>query len=347
MLNILKSDFYKLKKSKAFWICTALCLVFGVLMVTAFHVEIQSDLSRFGPGDHDYDNALLKSQAASAVWGLEQFLPMNFNVLLVGVFIAVFVTSEFSYGTIKNTLSRGADRVKVFFSKFIVCGLAAVIMQTLFISALLTAGSIVWGFDPHGLSTPGSLLSVILSQMLAILSFAALFTFISTAMRSNGGSIATNIICSTMVSMLFTALSMLFGGNIVLNDYWIGGVVSKLATVTPASGDVAHGIIVTAAWGIASVLVGTTLFNKMDVILCFHAVYDILPANLNSVNQPFEQIPVNIIGDGVFFNQPHPAVNIVELFFELRRGLREFVKLRLFIPPLAFQLLRHHAKNIV
>lgn len=39
----------------------------------------------------------------------------------------------------------------------------------------------------------------------------------------------------------------------------------KLASVTSASGDVIHGVIVAAAWGIASMIIGTALFKKQDV----------------------------------------------------------------------------------
>ena len=265
MLNILKSDFYKLKKSKAFWICTTLCVVFGVFAVVAFQANIQRDLKFQNPADHDYVQALELTKHTSAVWGLEQFLPMNFNTLIVGVFISIFVTSEFSYGTMKNTLSRGAHRVKVFFSKIIVCGAAAIVMQVLFLSALLAAGSTVWGFDPQSISTTGSIIRVLLLQILVIIAFTTLFTFVSTAIRSNGGSIATNILCATMISTFFNALNILFNYKIVINDYWIGGVVSKLATFTPASGDILHGILVILAWGAASVLVGTALFKKLDV----------------------------------------------------------------------------------
>ena len=267
MLNIIKSDFYKLKKNKAFWICVALCVIFGILMVVAIQADMSMELQKGinNPMDSEYLSALAMSEQVSAIWALEYFLPLNFNTLIVGIFIAVFITSEFSYGTIKNTLSRGADRTKVFLSKFLVCGVAAVIMQILFITALIATGSVIWGFDPHGVASLGSLISVILSQLLVIVGFAALFTFISTTIRANGGSIMVNILCSTVISSLFSALGLLFGLKIAVNDYWLGGIVSKLATVTPAAGDVSQGIIVTLVWGIASLLAGTMLFQKMDV----------------------------------------------------------------------------------
>ena len=109
------------------------------------------------------------------------------------------------------------------------------------------------------------MLRMVLLQILLMLSYTSLFTFISMTMRSNGGAIATNILCSTMATYLFTALSMLFGGKVDLNNYWIGGAISKLSVVTPANGDAVQGIIIAIAWGIGAILVGTMLFRKLDV----------------------------------------------------------------------------------
>lgn len=265
MLNLLKSDFYKLKKSKAFWICTVLCVVFGIIMVAAIQMDLTKELANPNMDNPEYVQALEMSKNASGVWALNYFLPLGLNVIFIGVFIAIFVSTEFGYGTMKNALSRGADRIKVFLSKMIVCSCSSVVMLLVFMLAVLSAGSVAWGYDPQGVATFSNMLGLVLLQILLILAYTALFIFISMTMRSNGGAIATNILCATMATYLFTALSMLFGGKVDLNNYWIGGAVSKLATVTPVAGDVIQGIIVAIAWGIASILVGTTLFRKLDV----------------------------------------------------------------------------------
>lgn len=265
MLNILKSDFYKLKKSKAFWICTLLCIAFAVLMVTALQVGINRTLATPNPYDPEYTSMLEMSKQTSGIWALQYFLPMGFNIVFVGVFVAIFVSSEFGFGTMKNTLSRGAERIKVFFSKFVVCSCAALVMLCAFIIAMLTAGSIFWGFDPNGIVTFSGMLGMIALQSMLIIAFTALFVFISMTMRSGGGAIATNIICVTMASTLLGAISMLFGGSINLSDYWLSWGVSKLATLAPASGDVIQGVLIALGWGIVSLVVGTTLFKKIDV----------------------------------------------------------------------------------
>jgi len=264
MLNILKADFYKLKKNKAFFVCGILCFIFSILMIVSYEANLQSDL-KFEPTDHDYVRALEISGQTSAVWALKKFLPMNYNALLIGIFIAIFITSEFTYGTIKNTLSRGVARSKMFLSKFLVCSAAALFMQILFISMLLITSSIIWGYDPQGISSFSGLITVVLSQLLAILAFTALFTFISTAVRANGSAIAIIILYTTVITTVISAFSLIFGFGDNAKDYWLGGVIYKLAAVTPVHGDVAHGIIVVAVWGILSLAAGIMLFNKMDI----------------------------------------------------------------------------------
>jgi len=264
MRNIIKADFYKLKNSKPFWICLALSLLFGIIiMVGLQQAMVMAQQPRHDP---DLDALLDMIPHASGAYLLSSSMSYGFHIIFIGVFVAVFISSEFSFGTMKNTLSRGAGRIKVFFSKFLVCSAAALTMLFGFILTSLLTGSIIWGFDPHGIVTASGMISMLLMQALLTVAFTALFTFVSMTMRSNGGAIAVNIMCVTMASTLLGAISMLlFGGRFDLSHYWIGGAISKLATVTPVSGDIIQGIFIALIWGIASMIFGTTLFKKLDV----------------------------------------------------------------------------------
>lgn len=266
MLNILKSDLYKLRKSKAFHICTFLCAALAVFMLAARYAEMNRTLTDPNSFSLEYVEMMLEiSQQASGIWVVQDFLPMGFHIILVGIFVAIFISSEFSFGTIKNILSRGAGRIQVFLSKFIVCSIASLAMLFAFVIATLTTGSIIWGLDPYGVMTLSGVLNMMSLQALLMVAFTAFFTFVSMTMRSNGGAIATNIMCFLVASMLLSAISALFGGVVDLSQYWLTTSVSSLATLTPESGDVIQGLIVAFVWGIGSILVGTTLFKIKDV----------------------------------------------------------------------------------
>ncbi|MCL2885035.1 MAG: ABC transporter permease [Oscillospiraceae bacterium] len=263
MRNLLRADFYKLKKSKAFWICTLLGIAIAVLMVVAEKAAV--NLAATGAGGDSPVGEM--ASAASGVWAVTMSLTQqHFNIILMGIFAAIFISSEFGYGTMKNTLSRGAQRWKVFASKFVTCGAGALFMVLTFMGALLAMGTAFWGFDPQGNVSAGGFIGMILLQMLLMLSFAAVFTFISMTIRAGGGAIATNIITVLIVSTLLSAVNLLFNSNTVdLNKYWLTRTVETLATTAPASGDVTRGIVVALAWGVGSLALGTVLFNKQDV----------------------------------------------------------------------------------
>lgn len=266
MLNILKSDFYKLRKSRAFWICTALCVAFGVMMV--FYMQRQLAAAQLPGHDHDLDPLLPLLPHLSGVFMMGNLMSVLGNsphILVMGVFAAIFVSSEFIFGTMKNTLSRGAERVHVIFSKFIVCGFASLVMLGVYTLATLITGTMVWGFDPQKAATFSGILTMLLMQALLVLSFTMIFVFTSMSMRSNGGAIATNVICVVVVSLLLSAISSILGPTVDLGKFWIKDNIAAFATISPVSGDITQGILVAVGWSAAAMLAGIGLFKKQDV----------------------------------------------------------------------------------
>ena len=261
MVNILKSDFYKLSKNKAFWICTLLSATVAVLVVVAMQAGINRAMGNVQGGPI----TAIMADMVSGAGVLTIAIPMGFHLIFIAVFVSVFVASEFQTGTIKNVLSRGAGRTEVFFSKFITTIVASLIMLTAFVLGVIITGTVLWGFDPNNQITILGFIIMLSLQSLTIIAFAALFTFTSMTLRGTGGAVAANVISVTMASTLFTAVSLLLPGDFNLSDYWLEWGVSNLATYAPASADVIQGIIIAVIWGVMSLVVGAMLFNKQDI----------------------------------------------------------------------------------
>lgn len=262
MLNIIKSDFYKLIKSKAFWICVIICVGYAILSVGAYQGVISSAVA--DPNHSEHANMVKMASEVSGAWSLEYFAAMGFQFLIIGIFIATFLAPEFSYGTMKNGLSRGANRIKVFLSKFLVSSCASVFMILLYIPVLLLAGTVVWGFDPNGIFSLSGFMSILSTQMLLAIAFAALFTFISMSIRSYGGAMATSIMCIIMGGKLFSSIGSITGLT-TLDKFWLEWGYSNMSKFDPVSGDLMFGIFVALGWMIVSIVVGSILFKKMDV----------------------------------------------------------------------------------
>jgi ABC-type transport system involved in multi-copper enzyme maturation permease subunit len=264
MLNIIKSDFFKMKKSRAFWICVLMSLVLGLIITVALQQSMNAALNSELVRDAEAMLAMIPD--AAGVWVLGLAFSMNLHLIFIAAFTAIFVSMEFSSGTIKNALSRGANRTKIFFSKFLVCSAAALVMLAVFMSTTLISGTMMWGFDPNGIATVSGIVGMISMQTLLAIAFVALFVFITMALRGGGGSIAVCVISVTIMPTILGAINMLAGNAIDLEKYWLGESVTNLATVTPVSADISLGIIVAIVWGIAALYAGTILFRRADVM---------------------------------------------------------------------------------
>ena len=239
MLNLLKSDLYKLAKSKTFLLGLLACVVLTIPIVFVMYIE--PDMFQYTGG-------------AGAIVGL---LPMNLHLYFVGAFVAIFITSEFHYGTMKNILSRGSGRIAVFFSKFIVCSLAAILLLLVFILTIVVMGSILFGYDPDGISTTAGLINLIFFQSLMTVAYTALFTLISIAIRNLGGAIVTNIMFIAMGSTILAVMG--------LANFTLDFGINALATFTPYPAHITQGVVIALAWGVVSIILSLVLFIKQDV----------------------------------------------------------------------------------
>ena len=270
MLNLLKADFYKLKKSKAFWILNAVALAMCIIAVIASKISFDSFIGNSELPDKAQAQLSAMAHQASGVWALTTQLPMI--PLLVGIFVAIFLTSEFTHGTMKNILSKGAVRIKVYASKFIVCGFVSIVMLIVSWVALAVLGSIVWGFDPQGIASVSKLVVYLLLMSLLTVSYTAVFTFIAMSIRSNGGTVAVNVVISVMMSVLIGWINLIIGYNVDLTKYWLDGPINTLANANSSaillsydSEFIVRAVIVAIAWGVAAIAGGMVLFQKRDV----------------------------------------------------------------------------------
>ncbi|MDD3410872.1 MAG: ABC transporter permease subunit [Eubacteriales bacterium] len=253
-MNMLRSEFYKLKKSKAFWACVAACILFGAFLPLALQQAVLSGESE------------VRDLALSAVNILSFSFGMPFLSLIVGVFISIFVSSEFHYGTMKNALSKGMPRERVFLTKFAACAAAVTGMFILFIASILISGTCFFGFDPQGVFQLGSFLGMLLTTWLLFMAYTAVFEVVAMNMRSNGAAIATNICMVTVFPTILKALDFLLKSTgVKLSSLWLDGGVSAVTALPMGAGAVGSGLLMAVIYLAVMGAVGIALFRKTDV----------------------------------------------------------------------------------
>lgn len=253
-MNIVKSELFKLRKSKPFWVCLLVCAFVAAVLPFALYQGVKSGDPEFG------------SVSLSAIEVLCYSFGMPNLSLIAAVFVSVFASGEFHNGTMKNYVSKGMNRGKVFAAKFGVSALAVTCMMIVYTPITLISGTIFLGFDPNGLFTVGTFLSMILTVWLLLMAYTAVFTAVSMTLRSNGASIGVNICLVCIFPTLLSAIDFIFSGlGFSVSSLWIDGSLSAVATMTPASGAVVKSVVIGIVWLIASIAGGTALFRRKDI----------------------------------------------------------------------------------
>lgn len=250
MRNLLKADLYKLKRSKSFIICLITIALFVTYVILDFsssaHRKEQLSQSTF-----HWIYTLFNEKA---------FLPY-FIPLLQSIFITMLITNEYSTGTIKDSVSLGYNRIKVYLSKLITISIATFIMM--FIAIFFIGITSIFVFGIYGNFTFFDLLLMIrmfLIHGLLYTSYASIFILIAYLIKNIGATMAFSIFFSLILGSLGTLLgSSSIGRALLLMNFSPTGVPH------PQIIDIIIAILVALSYLIICSVIGIYLFKKQDI----------------------------------------------------------------------------------
>lgn len=146
MINILQTEFFRLKKSKLFWTMLGICA--GLPLVTALlYIVLVGFVGALANGEVDVNvwdlirAAGITESAVSGTAGL-----MTTTSLLAVITTSIFLSRDFSNGTFRNMLLANKSRLELYLSHLIMAiVIGASYMGANFVTTLLFHGSI-FGF---------------------------------------------------------------------------------------------------------------------------------------------------------------------------------------------------------
>ena len=260
MTHILRSDFYKLRKARYFWVCLAVTVILAVGSVFLLDFTYRLAGDQMETQVASQQETLEESGVSVSVEGI----PLSYDelsgsgqllsffagntTLILAVLISLFVGSEFNHGTIKNMASRQYSRVYVLF-------------------AAVTA-SILWGFGPVSSGYWPRTLGGAGLELLLLFAFISVFVMFSFIIRQNGGSLAVNICFLEFLSLFAMLGEMLVkkftGKTMTLSNYLIDANMNALlGGLTRTS--VIRALFVAAGFFLAALLIGMVHFQKRDI----------------------------------------------------------------------------------
>ena len=158
MKSLIRSDFYKLRKAKSFWVCMILAVALAVfsVLIMDFSVKLMDKV----PQQAAQEEAALEESGlnistdgipmSSADLNASNMLLMQFagtTTILISIFVSLFVGGEFSHGTIKNLASKNHTRTQIYLSKIIVSVIAAIVMTLLYAVVATGLGTALWAWQ--------------------------------------------------------------------------------------------------------------------------------------------------------------------------------------------------------
>lgn len=276
MINLIKSDLYKLFRMTSFYVCCIVAAGLAILqtglsksMVNMLNSEMDGSASAMG--FDDIKNMLLSAINSDGNW-----------VLLVIIAVALFVTIEYNAGTLKNIAARGCSRENIFFSKLIVSIVEALIIC--FLYAIIYIVTCFMFFDSSNLDGNffAKLAAIYAVNILIAIASTSFIVMIAYLLRSKGGTIAISIclylVVIPMVLQMVNIFSVINSDDSTMETaintttdpygdcayYWIGSLSTKVGSCYDDK-TLYIPILIALAYLIVSVGIGLAVFKKRDI----------------------------------------------------------------------------------
>jgi len=139
MLNLIRADFYRIFRGKAFWI--TLIVLITILVISSF-------IGAFNTGMMNATAEELRYLTDDLSGSFNQLYQMAYADSFFYFFLpilVIFITADFSGGTVKNILARGGSRTKYYLSKLTVSAIFCSIIVFIYATLPFILGTIIHG----------------------------------------------------------------------------------------------------------------------------------------------------------------------------------------------------------
>ena len=256
MLNLIRADLYRILRSKALWITFSVLVVFvvasgmtGVIGTIGMYNSALEDLNTLKSG-----SMLQLGQMAAGDDLFYFFLPI----------LVVVVTTDFTNGTVKNTLGKGCSRVTYYCSKLILSMVVCSVFVVMFNTFPLLVGTLLYGLGDY--FETYNYFRILATQIPLYLAVVSLGCFIALTVKKTASLNAIYIPMFIVAQIVITILVNLNSKFIALMDFELSMGVRKYALVeTITNNDIL------AKWGLGIIVIvittvlGIILFRRSEI----------------------------------------------------------------------------------
>ncbi len=256
--GMLGVDFYRLFHTPLFYIFLAIAAIIPAMLISATGGE--------GPNGEItqpiFTNVWQAIAADTPIYGfegIEKYANMNMVFIFGGIMVSIFIGHDYQSGYVKQLFTTHPKKQDYMISKTLSCAFAMACMCVTYLLGGIIAGLLTkMSFEVNF----GNLICAILGKMLMSLGWASLYTFLNVILRKHFGvSIASSFFFGT--GILVIGVGSIIGNTPILNVFLYGS--SVFACLTSNLLTIANCLVVSVAWAVIYVTLGTHILNKSDV----------------------------------------------------------------------------------
>lgn len=277
MYNLLCAEFYKWKKSKAFYGCILTAVGIIIMIWLSFllangietgqiengtmGVTVSGELPDSGEQTSLFDEFGVMDMVQTIVGG-------GVSTLFMSVFICIWVIGEYTGGAIKNTIGKGYLRSSIFIAKYVSTLLAALVLNIVIILTTAVAGIAVMGTGRMEAHFWQNLLAYAGVELMLGAAFGGIIAAVSEYARTMAAGISISIFLYCFSGLIANGFDLLFrvlDVDFRVSDYWITCVIESCPATTISMDFVGRAVYVTVLWSMVSLLAGVVHFHQSDI----------------------------------------------------------------------------------
>lgn len=190
------------------------------------------------------------------------------NWLFIGVFVAIWIVSNFSHGAIKNIAGKGYSRNKIFLTKCVSSIVTAVVMNIIIFAVMVIMGAISFGTDGINAEFYKDLFSYTGVQLMLTVAFTNVIVMVSEIVRNAAAGISISmaiVMFSESISGVMDLLLKKVGIDFRVSKYWLSNLVAECPMGAIEVDFVKRTIFVTVLWSLVAITIGIFHFKRTDI----------------------------------------------------------------------------------
>ena len=282
MINMIRADFYRLIRSKGFYVAILILLIIiglNIYTVQPFYIglsgaalsaevskDIHSELDDMSLEERqdisvsDYREIMLKSEGYKLD---KDILSSNINLYYFFIFIAVFsLTVDFSGGSVKNTLSSAISRNKYYLAKLSFISLCCTVI--FFLNTYIVYFANVLFNNKNLASSLGTVTKISLLQLPAMLALASILTGIGFMLKKTAVFNTITIPLIIVFQVVLNLAAAIFKMKEEYLYYEFQQMLRKLANA-PSDSYILNSYLVCAVVIVVFNLLGILSFKRAEI----------------------------------------------------------------------------------